>query len=405
MIEPLRPATANTSVSHAVRATVGALGLALVGAGIVLTAVPAVNGATTELPLPELGGTTTADEAIAPRVATATREPVAIDPHRNDVQVVIAVDGTQYLALAPVSVDPSPEQSLADLDPADGVTAFSYGMTTQPERLAMPQHGTPRLVTTRDGAPATTLASLKLAQVPRTYREWLGTSVELGGECTTTVVGFAIVTQVAGYTFGEDGETPWHASEVFEQGASVLAAKLAPAACSSTFARASSLPRIQVLATEPLTALPDAAAVIAEVHARLVHAPAAAAVVKEWQDAQMAGAWDTDAETQWETRLLRHPDGTLFVLVHASAEHGCGGPEIGMLGLYRAEIAGRHVTLTTVTERTTDGVSAIDQAIDLDRDGTPELIGKGWLGLDTVITTAAGRGITVLDLPFAGCPC
>jgi hypothetical protein len=63
-------------------------------------------------------------------------------------------------------------------------------------------------------------------------------------------------------------------------------------------------------------------------------------------------------------------------------------------------------SLVTVEARVLETLHSITDVIDIDRDGTPELVGSDWLGMDRILTRADGDTVVQhLDMPFYGCPC
>ena len=50
-------------------------------------------------------------------------------------------------------------------------------------------------------------------------------------------------------------------------------------------------------------------------------------------------------------------------------------------------------------------LTSIDQLIDIDGDGTFEVLGRPWPGGATYLVDASGEAIAQLDLPFYGCSC
>ncbi|MBA2538561.1 MAG: hypothetical protein H0V17_02910, partial [Deltaproteobacteria bacterium] len=115
----------------------------------------------------------------------------------------------------------------------------------------------------------------------------------------------------------------------------------------------------------------------------------------------LAGDWSD--HTDFTTHILRHPKtGVTWVAIHAHTDHGCGGPDINVWGLFRVA---RDGSLVTVEDRKLDTLYAIDRIIDVDNDGKLELIGKTWLGTETVLTRANGDEVSRLAMKFHGCPC
>ncbi len=120
-------------------------------------------------------------------------------------------------------------------------------------------------------------------------------------------------------------------------------------------------------------------------------------------DAGGTGTWWDAENAQLTTKIVKHPTtGVTWVSIHGHMDHGCGDPSANVWGLFRVEADG---SLASVQLRKLDDLESIDQLIDIDGDGELELIGKPWLGLDTVVMRASGEELARLTLPLFGCPC
>jgi hypothetical protein len=294
--------------------------------------------------------------------AVAVTEPE--QPASNDeLQLVFAANGAMYMKLADV------------------------------DRDAMPQHGKPKLHSKDYVEHA--IATVAREDMPIELRRWEGRKVRVDNTCETSVTGFAIVSRLTGDTgyAGIDGK--WTARNVLESGSAVLAAKLA--GCTGTFARDALLPPV-IIPTEldnNELAARARAAVLASTPAREAQLEYAAYdTKKKWWESETA---------EISTKIVRHPTtGVTWVSVHVMINEGCGGPQGNVWGLFRVEGVG---TLVPAQLRTLDDLWAIDRLIDIDNDGELELIGKPWLGLDTVVTSGSGAELDRLSLQFFGCPC
>jgi hypothetical protein len=255
-----------------------------------------------------------------------------------------------------------------------------------------PRHGKRKLVEDEDAT--ATVAEVAVANLPAALRSWVGETVAVDGICRAHVTGFAVVTRLVGdpgYAGLDDQK--WTVRTAAEAGKSVLAARI-DACAKGTFARRASLAPIVIPETIEDAKLADAA------RAAFLASQAA-------QDAQTA--WSENANDAWSehatltTRILRHPTtGTRWVAIHAGGEHECGGADFNVWGLFRVGADG---TLFPAVTRKLETIYDVDHIIDVDNDGTFELVGRDWLGLSTVYGAVNGDEIDRLEMPFHGCPC
>jgi hypothetical protein len=182
---------------------------------------------------------------------------------------------------------------------------------------------------------------------------------------------------------------------VLAEGSVVLAAQLA--GCTGTFARAAELPDVIV----PLPIKDKQLAQQAR-KALIASTPARATQI-DFEEYEQRGNWWEAEHAQFSTKIVRHPTtGTTWVSIHGHMDRGCGDPEVNVWGLFRVEPDG---TLAAVQLRKLGDLWTIDQLLDIDNDGELEVIGKPWLGLDTVIARGSGEELDRLSLSFFGCPC
>ncbi len=192
----------------------------------------------------------------------------------------------------------------------------------------------------------------------------------------------------------------WTAASVMKAGRPVLAAKLD--GCKGTLARDARLSPI---------VFPDVrhdAALEKRGLDQLLRSPLAAETQRDWDRQLKELGSDQAAPERWtapdniKTQVLRHPrTGATFVSVQIAVPTSCGAPEANIWALYRATDAG----LVPVVERKMDDVQSIDQLVDLDGDGTFELLGSPWISNEQVILRATGQRLESLVTPFYGCPC
>jgi len=324
--------------------------------------------------LPTAG--TTSHAAINYREPASYPEPPIVEPEitaqaatnervrspSDSIALVFAVGKHSYMKLADVSAD------------------------------AMPKHGKPKLY--HHEYIEASIANVDPADTP--YREWLGRKVMVDSKCEATVTGFAIVSRLTGDTGYSDVDADkWTARNVLEHGAGVLAAELD--GCKGTFARAAELPPVIV----PTVIEDDA--LVAKARAAVLDSNAALATQTEWREFDQEGNWWDADFAHFESKVVRHPTtGVTWVSLHAYVEHGCGDATANVWGLFRADADG---TFVPVQLRRLDDLWSIDQLIDTDGDGEPEVIGTPWLGLDTVVATGSGVELDRLPLAFFGCPC
>jgi hypothetical protein len=291
------------------------------------------------------------------------------------------------------SVQPLRASELSLVFTAGGATYMKLADISETAEI-LPKHGKAKLYS--DDYIETAVASVSVTDVPRAYRSWLDRHVNIDNTCATKVIGFAVVSRLTGdtgYSGVDDGK--WTATNVLDQGSVVLAAKLT--GCKGTFARAAELPAVIVpqeindkrLAKQALAAL------IASTPARETQL--------DYVEVDQHGNWWDAEYAQFSTKIVRHPTtGVTWVSVHGHMDHGCGDPEVNVWGLFRVEDDG---TLAAVQLRKLGDLWSIDQLIDIDNDGELEVIGKPWLGLDTVVARGSGEELDRLSLSFFGCPC
>jgi hypothetical protein len=283
------------------------------------------------------------------------------DPIGNAIKLVFTEAGASYLALE-------------DLDTS-----------------ALPPHGKFHTIK----SDYTTSALVALDKLPATARAWRDRKVIVDGTCEAKVVGFAIVARLSGDPgYADEGgdDSTWSTSGIVDHGHVMLAAKLDR--CTGTFARAAAAPAIASF-------VEVGGGNVAEARARMIRSEAGAAAAKEWASFEQAGAWFDHSELA--TKTVRDPHtGRIWISMHAHNDFACGGPNINVWGLFRVEDNG---ALTTVQLRDLGTLAQIDQLVDIDGDGMPEVVGRGWLAPDAMITNAAGDELVRLDTPFFGCPC
>lgn len=365
-------------------ATSGVVALALLGAGpppprIVIEGPP---------PAPALERSAAAHAPASPAV-TAPPTGALSDlearpearPGPDDFAFVFPAGDQTYMALA--ELDP-----VFDADTPDGLAPAP----------SLPRHGALRLAG-EQWSPEV-VAEIALEDVPAEHRRWHGRTVLVDGGCRARVVGFAVVARLHGdvaYSMVSDSDADWTAETAFAAGAKSLAARLE--GCHGSFARDAALaPVEEALVVEDPRA-------VARARADFLGSAAAAEAEEAWSEAGYEGRfWEGErGEGAIDARVLRHPrTGAVFVAIHARLDEGCGGPDVNLFGLYRVNEQSQ-VTRAELVKL--DNVSRIERFLDVDGDGSFELLARDWLGLGHALLDARGNELTRLSVPFYGCPC
>ena len=339
--------------SHVRDSLVAAVGLGVITV-VALATEPAPRRA--QITPPAVENSETVPVAVAIRQVEETAQPL----HSDEIQLVFSAGGATYMKLADEPV----------------------------------KHGKPKLFS--DEYVETAIAGVDDADVPAPHRAWKQRKVIVDGSCETTVVGFAVIGRLTGSTgYAAIDDDEWTAKNVMEQGHKFLAAKLA--SCTGTYARDAALPAVVV----PRERKDKKLVAVARQH--LAGSLAAKVAQSDWEAGERDGVWEDSEDVQWNVRVYEHPTtGATWVSAHAMVPMGCGDPEVNLWGLYRAREDG---TLEVVEQKKLDVLWSIDHVLDIDNDGELEMIGKPWLGMDTVVVGSTGEELERLSLPFYGCPC
>lgn len=335
-------------------------------------------------------GITTAG-ALGAYAYTATPRPVASVPFAPPRIIEPTIEQISVMA---VTAEATP--SLAHASDIKLVFSAGHGsymkLQSLDENEQLPKHGKAKL-DSEDGIESA-IAPVAAADVPASYRAWLGRTVLVDNRCESQVTGFAIVVRLTGSPdyAGEEGDAEWTATNVIENGSAVLAARIG---CSGTFARDAAL--APYVTPEEITDT----ALGAKAKANLLASAVARQTQKEWREAEAAGTW-TDHAFE-DIKVLRHPTtGVIWVSVHIWQEMACGSAEANVWGLFRLADDGSLVP--SQMRQLSDGMG-IEQLIDVEGDGELEVVGRPWLGVERQIEHADGDEIDALSLPFFGCPC
>lgn len=363
MSQPLRADLLATG-HYAVRA----MSIALTGSAIAMSLLlPRHRERIAAVPPPAPAIEAAATTALPVRVtAHEAAPPPAPVPPGGDFAFVFETAGATYI-------------KLADLEPGK-----------------LPAHGALRMHD-QDGV-VSGVAEVEDDALPAAYRGWLGREVIVENHCTAHVWGFAIIARLTGDPdYAGEAATTWNARSLLAHGSLVLAGRL-DRDCPSSYARDAALPPIVV----PVEV--ESPELAARARAALLASPAASAAQHDWSVVfGQHGRWADASDVELTTHVLRHPKtGVTFVSVLAHRDHACGDADVNVWGLFRVE---RDGSLTALQLRHLDELDTIDQLIDVDGDGTLEVLGKPWLGLDRVLERADGHELKELSLPFYGCPC
>ncbi len=260
---------------------------------------------------------------------------------------------------------------------------------------AMPRHG--ELVHHDGGDHRALIADVAYADVPLAYRSWLGVGVMIDRACMATVVGFAVVARVEGKAdYAGIPEDAWTPATILRKGAPVLAARLVGCESGGRLAVVPSSPAI----VELPFADDDRAWRVAK--ANVLASPDARAATADWAKHGRSGTWQEQIQTDWSGNVYRHPGtGELFVSVQARYRGECGDPVINLWHLYKVDAAGALTRLDTKLGE----IDRIDRLLDIDGDGTPEVLGTAHWQEDVYLQSLSGAVVSHLADPKFGCPC
>ncbi len=268
---------------------------------------------------------------------------------------------------------------------------------SMPPVRKLPRHDRPTLAID-DGAVAA-IAKVDSNDLPAKLRDWAHAKVTVDGHCKARVIGFAVVSRLIGSTdYAGVEANEWTAATVAEHGASVLAAHI-DGCDKGTYARRTALS--PVVQFETL----DDPTLAAAARTALLASDASRDAQRDFDQMRSSPGKDSWIDhVKVTTRILRHPQThVVWVAIHAvSDDRSCGDPELDTWGLYRVAADGG---LDAVAQRRLSDLWSIDHVIDVDGDGTPELIGRDWLGIVPILARADGEATARLEMPFFGCPC
>lgn len=287
----------------------------------------------------------------------------------DEFAMVFEVDGALYMRLSEADATPAPDSAQ---------------------------------VTETDGM-ASVVVPLALDEVSDEHRRWAGRTVLVNGECSTRVVGFAEVSRVTGeagdpFAYDEHGNPPeptaWTVELVRESNVT-LAAKLDAGCWGGSWARAAT----------------EAPAAVAEIVAEpeLEATALADLMAKTDHDETQVGWTEMGGEGDWRDHVdvtsvtWQHPlTDEKWVFAQAALGGSCGEPSVSLMAAYRVREDGS-------VHRAADlnfAHSTIDQIVDLDGDGQPELV-LGGRGSSTELVDLANAHHESIYVPnhSHGCGC
>ena len=296
-------------------------------------------------------------KSIGPPLPPLPAESVRLPPPPSDIGIVIDAGGESYVAFDELLVD-------------------------------VPIHRPPRLVEV--GFAAVAVAKVAAKDVPSHVRA-LRDGVTVDGHCDARVTGFALVARVRGHARDalDDGEE-WTAQNVMEHGP-VLAARIT--GCTGTYARRTTLPAIDVFT-------PSSDVLVDTARETFVNSQPMLDAQEQWKDAGNDGEWFESEGAHFAVSAFQHPRTRVtWIVAHAYVFDDCGQPGGNVIGIYRVE---QDRTLTQVQLRR-GHIARVDQVIDTDRDGEPELVNSSETGAS--IERADGARVVSLHASEYGCGC
>lgn len=357
MTVTLHPEVATSVRPFAVRGIAAGLACGFVGASIALLVAPQPVAVPAVVSIEMHEEPSTSTMPIAARA-----EPAPVD----GIQLVFHAGGTAYMKLA---------------DAGDANIAY----------------GDPKLH--EDEWVYSAVAPIRAQDVPAAHRHWLGKQVIVDGGCRATVTEIAVVSRLTGdtaYAGVDIGQ--WTPPTVMQHGARVIAARL-DRACSGAYARDAALPAIAKL--ETVAGAP--AELVTRVRDAFVASHAGKAAEKVWREFEQEGRWYEVKDTTIVLETVRHPTtGATWVYIHAHNIAGCGGPSINAWGLYRVNADGTITAVQLVDEFSIEHVEAL---IDVDGDGTPEVLGGAAPGVEQTLVGGKHDVLDQLAVTFYGCSC
>ncbi|HEY5923006.1 MAG TPA: hypothetical protein VIV11_15105 [Kofleriaceae bacterium] len=324
--------------------------------------------------------------SLPPRVCELPIEPEP-EPEHVPVAPAMSVAQSTPITTAPLPV-PAP--------PADVGFVFLAGRHTYvslDEVIELPKHGRPRIL--EDTYPVTiAIAEVARRDVPASLAAWLRHGAKIDGNWHVRVTGFVVIARVRGSPpDASEDLSVWTAQSVMEHGRPMLAARVDGAP--GTFARRADLPEIELFSQ-------GGEALIDDARERVLASSPVADVQQRWQAGSLDGFWYEANDARFDARTFVHPrTGVVWVVIHVVRPQECDVIGGNVLGLYRMGEAGELIEV----QLRGAGLEELDQLIDLDRDGEPELLSTGSYRAD--IWRANGDSVLSINVPEydLGCGC
>ena len=325
-----------------------------------------------------------AEPAPVEAVATPTPEPEPTTPpvpKNAEYALVFDFDGQSYVAIDLVE-QPSP---------------WNEEDTTKAE---FPAHGQLRLIGEPD-YPNGVIASLEAKDLADDVAAWRDHPLLIDNRCDAKVTDFALIGLISGEPIyfldeAEMKDKRKQAKAVLRYSNAVIAGRLDGCKVTGGIARSASLP----LALQAQSVRDDDA--IERARKLMLASDVSAKAQRTYQeDTGETRKWWTDEYLTKNDKIFRHPrTGKTLVSVQLGNDGGCGSPQINLWGLYELAADGQLKPLQVID---TGSTHSIDEAIDLDGDGTFEFLVDDYNA--ATVLSMDNKSLRVLERPFYGCSC
>jgi hypothetical protein len=294
-----------------------------------------------------------------------------------------------------VTVDDMPANG-DPVEPAEDPARFSFLIEVAGQRYIPLSHDavetSARTKLLAEDGVQIAITPLRRRELPESLATWRDREVIVGGNCHAHVVAFAQIARLTGDPGYAGDDKPWSAASVVEHGDPLIAGKLD--GCTGSWARAAS----ESPAAVGISA--EAGPLVAAARVDLFAGELANQTQAEWRAAGLTGDWRT--EVAITSLVARHPvTNERWVVLHAKRGGGCGDHEVNILAAYRVNDDG---SVTRISAKTVE-LDSIEQLVDIDGDGTFEVIGTTSWGLNRTFIDLHGNWLSTLPLQFYGCPC
>lgn len=312
-------------------------------------------------------------------------EPAPAAPAGSEHAVVFNFDGQSYVAIESIQIsDVYAEGKLPD---------DTY-----------PKHGPLRMVG-EPHYPDGVIASVDEYALDGDVLAWQNHPLVIAGTCRAEVTGFALISLISGEPdiYGgieADTDKATRAERFLRFGNTVIAGRLSGCGSDNAIARSASLP-----AAIAAIAVDDKRAVAAAREQLLGSNLAFQAQRHYEEDGYHEGTpkkWWKAEKDAITSMTFRHPStGQTLISMQAVVDHGCGGANIFIWGIYEVTAPGE---VEQVQLSAPENLMQVQRAIDIDGDGTFEFMGHD-ASNDPALIRATGEVLTTLETPFYGCPC